>query len=133
MNTFGDNIRSGVDNVKHWWNDFSLQSLSERIGGSSAEAVQAALFFGIAFVSGFLFRKYATLLVIVFIALVISIKTLEYNELITLHWDNFYTLTGLEAPVEFNTLMKISFAWVKQNILLTVAASLGFLVGYKLA
>ncbi len=133
MSTISESFYSLIDKIKLWWADFNLQTLSEKIGGSSAEAIQAAIYFGVAFVSGFLFKKYAKFLLILLVVIVASIKILEYNDLITLHWETFHSVTGIATPLDYNALMKSSFAWVKQNILLTVAAALGFLVGYKLA
>ncbi len=133
MSTINENLHGFMDKVRMWWGEFNLQTLSEKVGGSSAEAIHAAVYFGVAFISGFLFKKYAKFLLLTLIFMVVTLKVMEYNNLISFHWDTLQTMTGIEVPLDFNFVMKTSFAWVKQNILLTVAAALGFLVGYKLA
>ena len=133
MSTISENFHAFVDKIKLWWQEFNLQTLSERVGGSSAEAIQAAVYFGVAFISGFFFKKYAKFLIITMVILGVTMKLLEYNNVITIHWETMRIMTGIESPFDFNIFMKTSFAWIKQNILLTVAAALGFLVGYKLA
>ena len=133
MSTISESFHSFVGKIKLWWQEFNLQALSEKVGGSSAEAIQAAVYFGIAFVTGFLFKKYAKFLVIVLCLMAVAMTLMEYNNFISVHWDAIRSFFGIEAPFDMNMLIKNSFAWVKQHILLTVAAALGFLVGYKLA
>ncbi len=132
MSSITEGFHSSVDKVKVWWQEFDLKALSEKIGGSSAEAIQAAIFFGVAFISGFLFKKYFKFLFTVLIIVVVTMKIMEYNQFLTFNWDAMREACGIEMPLDVNNVMKLCFAWVKQNVLLTIAAAIGFLVGFKL-
>lgn len=132
MSTMTESFNQLMTNVKTWWQEFDLRGLSTKIGGSSAEAVQAAICFGVAFVSGIFLKKYFKFLLAVAVVLAIALKFLEYNSCITINWEMIKTSLGIVEPFDFNYMIKIAFVWVKQNILLTVAISIGFLVGYKL-
>lgn len=127
-----DIYTSVVDSVKNMWEKFDLQSLSERIGGTSAEAVQAALYFGLFFAIGFVFKKYFKFLFTVLITTALIIKILEYNAIATINWQSLQLLTGVNQLSDLNIFINNFFVWAKAHILLTIASAVGFLIGYKL-
>ena len=127
-----DTFNSFVQAVKDFWKDFDLKRLSEKIGGTSAEAIQAAMYFGIFFGIGFVLKKYFKFLFGALIVMVVMVKVMEYNQLITVNWTALQTLVGMGQTGDFNSLMNASISWIKQNILVFVASVIGFLIGYKL-
>ncbi len=127
-----DTLNSYIESVKNFWATLDIKSWSAKVGGSSAEAVQAAVYFGIFFSVGFLFKKYFKFLFGCIIVAIIAIKIMEYNALITIDWVALKKTAGMGVTEDLNALMNTAFNWIKQNILLFVASSVGFLIGYKL-
>ncbi|MFH1832186.1 MAG: FUN14 domain-containing protein [bacterium] len=128
--------------VKDLWNSFDLQKWSEKIGGSSAEAVQAGFYFMLFFASGFLFKKYFKFIFVCLLLSLILVKVFEYNGFLQIDMVAIKKALGLVSaqvqtpgvPVEagFNTLINSSFDWIKAHVLIFVSSVIGFLVGYKL-
>ena len=123
---------NGISWIKETWNGFNLQELSQKIGGTSAEAVQAAVYFGLSFSIGFLFKKYFKFLFGCLVVSVVLMKVMEYNDLLRIDWEGMRVFLGMEKGADFNILINNVFDWIKRNILLFVASTVGFLVGYKL-
>lgn len=120
--------------AKKFWHDFDIKKLSERIGGSSAEAVEAAIYFVLSFVVGFLFKKYFKFIFVCCIVSVLLIKGFEYTDYLTINWDAVKASIGLggEQATDFNAVMNNVLDWFKNHLLLAIASIIGFLVGYKL-
>lgn len=127
-----DTFSNGVNWVKDSWSNFNLREISHKIGGTSAEAVQAAIYFGLSFSVGFLFKKYFKFVFGCLLASIVVIKVMEYNQLLNIDWEGIKLFLGLEQGADFNVLVNNIFDWIKRNILLFVASTVGFLVGYKL-
>ena len=118
--------------IKKFWNELDIKKWSENIGGSSAEAVEAALYFVLSFASGYLFKKYFKIVFISLIVTVFVIKALEYGHFLTIDWMAIKTFLGLDGASDFNTIVNRCFDWIKDHLLLFISAVVGFLVGYKL-
>jgi hypothetical protein len=128
----GEHASSLMESVKKFWADLDIKKWAESIGGSSAEAIEAAIYFGLSFGIGFLFKKYFK---IVFICLVVSlfiIKGMEYLKFLVIDWDSIKTALGFGGTSDLNSVINHWFDWVKEHLLLFIAAVVGFLVGYKL-
>ncbi len=121
-----------MDNVKNFWNTFDLKKWAESIGGSSAEAIQAAIYFGLCFATGFLFKKYFKLVFVCLIVSLFVIKGLEYGKFLTIDWSAVKGFCGISQASDLNAVSNNCFAWIKAHLLLTGASVVGFLVGYKL-
>jgi uncharacterized membrane protein (Fun14 family) len=118
-----------IDSIKAWWQGLNFE---RSFGESSADAVTVAASFVSFFAVGFLFKKY---LKFIFFCLLISfliIKGLEYYRILDVDWQAFNTLIGLEPATTIGSLATNAFEWVKAHIIITVASTLGFLLGYKL-
>jgi uncharacterized membrane protein (Fun14 family) len=127
-----DNINSVFDTVKKNWQKLDLKKWSHDIGGSSAEAVHAALYFVLAFGAGFLLKKYFKYLISGFFLAVIMIKLLEYNSLLTINWSSVKAFSGINSTADINTSANLFIAWIKSNIFLFAASVIGLLLGYRL-
>lgn len=123
---------SAIDSVKKFWTDLDIKSWAERIGGSSAEAVEAAIYFGLSFGAGFLFKKYFKLLFICLVVALFMIKSMEYAKFLVIDWTAVKSFFGITGGSDFNTLTNRCFDWIKEHLLLFIASTIGFLVGYKL-
>jgi uncharacterized membrane protein (Fun14 family) len=131
----GSSVSSVVDKVKDKWEHFDLQQWATDIGGSSAEAVQAAVYFGLSLAIGFLFKKYFKFVFACLIVSALMIKVLEMNHLLEIDWTAIKTMIGMNggAPSgDFNATLNHFFDWIKNHLLLFISTSVGFLVGYKL-
>lgn len=117
------------ESVKKFWQDFDLKKWADSIGGASAEAIMAVVYFMLSFAAGFLCRKYFKYIFICCIFAFFTIKGLEFIKVITVDWRAIRYLTGMVTGGNFfNTF----FMWIKAHLLLFIAATVGFLVGYKL-
>ena len=139
-------MSEAFDSMAQWlkeaWNSIDLQKWSEKIGGSSAEAVQAGFYFILFLASGFLFKKYFKFIFTCLIISLILIKVFEYNGFLQIDMVAVKKSLGLisgqtagePAGVEagFNTLVNTCFEWIKHHVLIFVSSVIGFLVGYKL-
>ncbi|MFH0898149.1 MAG: FUN14 domain-containing protein [bacterium] len=127
-----DFFSSIVQKIRDFWNDFDLEKWAEKVGGTSGEAVQAAVYFGLFFAVGFLFKKYFKFFFACIIVAIIVLKVMEYNGLITIDMVAIKKLVGITAESDFNSLINSSFDWIKSHLILFVSSSVGFLVGYML-
>ncbi len=118
--------------IKQFWTTFDLRKWSEQLGGSSAEAIEAAVYFCLSFGVGFLFKKYFKFLFFSLICAAIIIKVLEYNQFLMIDWTAIKTALGISGTVDANQVINHCFDWVKAHLLLFIAVTVGFLVGYKL-
>ena len=121
-----------AESAKKFWCDLDLKKWAEDVGGSSAEAIQAAIYFGLSLAIGYLFKKYFKL---VFVCLLVSaflIKALEFAQLLTINWDAIKSVLGITSSSDFNTSLNAWFGWIRGNLLLFISSVVGFLVGYKL-
>ncbi len=127
-----ENIWALVDRVKSFWATFDVKQWAQGIGGSSAEAIEAAVYFALSFSIGFLFKKYCKFVVVCLVVTACLIKIGEYNQFLTIDWAAIKTCLGLTPDTDLNTLMNHGCDWIKNNVVLFVAIIIGFLVGYKL-
>lgn len=132
MSSISHGFSNVMTSIKNAWNNLDLKQLSEKIGGSSSEAVQAALYFGIAFAAGFFFKKYFKFIFGCFIVALIFVKVLEYNNLLHMDWSGVKNFVGLTEGATVNSMISHQLEWIKAHVLLFVAAVVGFLIGYRL-
>lgn len=125
-------ITALFESVKKFWQDLDVKQWAEQIGGSSAEAVEAAIYFGLSFSVGFLFKKYFKIFFICIVFTFFMIKALEYGTFLVIDWNAVKSFFGITAATDFNALMNQCFDWIKDHLLLFIASTVGFLVGYKL-
>lgn len=125
-------VTSTLESIKHFWNDLDIKKWSEQIGGSSAEAIEASFYFGLAFAIGFLFKKYFRFLIVCILFSLVMVKAMEYGKFITIDWQTIKTFFGVTGQTDPNGIINHYFDWIKDHLLLFVAATVGFLVGYKL-
>ncbi|MBM3886356.1 hypothetical protein FJ364_00345 [Candidatus Dependentiae bacterium] len=127
-----DSINKVFDIIKGHLEKVDLKKWSQEIGGSSAEAVHAALYFLLAFGVGFLLKKYCRYVLSGVVIALIMIKLLDYNQLISIDWAAIKALTGVGSAADLNTLVNTSIVWIKGNIFLFGASVIGVLLGYRL-
>ncbi|MFA6527626.1 MAG: hypothetical protein WCT20_04345 [Candidatus Babeliales bacterium] len=117
------------ESARKFWQDFDLRKWSEGIGGSSADAIMAVVYFILSFAAGVLCRKYFKYIFICCIFTFFTIKGLEFLKIIYVDWRAVRYVTGMVTGGNF---FETLFLWIKMHLLLFVASTVGFLVGYKL-
>jgi len=129
---FGNTFETFVEWVKGIWNKIDIKEWAESIGGTSSEAVQAAIHFGVGFAIGFLFKKYFKFLFSCILVSILFVLILEYNKVLDIDWQAFNVLVGFEPTADVGVVLNYAFDWIKANIIVFVSSVVGFLIGYKL-
>ncbi len=125
-------FKTFVDWVKELWDKIKIKEWAESIGGTSSEAVQAAVYFGGGFAVGFLFKKYFKFVFFCILTAILIVLVLEYNKVLDIDWEALNALLGFEPTADFGVVINTLFDWVKTNFLIFISALVGFLIGYKL-
>ena len=125
-------LTSLIENVKKFWTELDLKKWSESVGGSSSEAVQAAVYFSLSLAVGFLFKKYFRILFACLIITAFMLKACESANFITIDWIAIKTYFGVTPATDFTAVTNAWFAWIRSNLLIFVSSVVGFMVGYKL-
>lgn len=127
-----DKVSPYVEAFKRYWDEFDLRLWAEEIGGKSAEAIMAAVYFGLFFSIGFLAKKYFKFAFWLCVATFLAIKVMEYNMLVSIDWDAVRLFIGIDQATDMQVMLNNLFTWIKDNVLLFIACAVGFLLGYKL-
>jgi uncharacterized membrane protein (Fun14 family) len=118
--------------VKRLWNEFDLKAWSERVGGSSAEAIQAVVYFVVSFACGFILKRYFKFIFICLLTSFLLIMLMEFAKFVIIDWVALKAFFGMTEPTDFNALVNHQIDWIKDHILISIATLIGFIVGYKL-
>ncbi len=118
--------------LKSVWEKIDIKKWSEDIGGSSAQAIEGAIYFGIGFAFGFLFKKYFKFVFFTILTAMAVILILEYNKILTIDWLALNVFLGFDPASDFGVILNSIFDWIKTNLIKFIAGLVGFLVGYKL-
>ncbi len=128
----GEYVQTFLESVKRFWNEFDLKQWSEQVGGSSAEAIQAVVYFAMSFGFGFILKRYFKILFSCLIVSCLMIMLMEFAKFVIIDWVAIKAFFGLTAPVDFSLMVTSVIDWVKGHILISIASLVGFFVGYKL-
>ena len=118
--------------LKELWDKINIKEWAESVGGSSAEAVKAAIYFGVGFAVGFLFKKYFKFVFFCLLVSIILVLILEYNKILDIDWEALNVFLGFDPSADAGIMLNSLFDWIKTNIVIFVASVVGFLIGYKL-
>lgn len=93
---------------------------------------EIALYLGIGFISGFLFKKYGKYLLIVVLTLV-GLAILQQFGFVdfAIKWDRIQGLQQIPATTLDASIWTVYWDWIKTNIVVVISFVIGFLVGYK--
>lgn len=133
--SFSSTFSTAADSLKRFWLQFNLKKWAEDIGGSSAQAIQAAAYFALSFAIGFLFKKYFRFLFMCLVVSAFIVLLLHYNKLAVIDVKAIKAMLGLTggAPSgDMNVLINRFFDWVRDNMLFFISSIVGFVIGYKL-
>jgi uncharacterized membrane protein (Fun14 family) len=125
-------FQSFIEWLKGLWQSIDIKGWAESVGGSSAEAVQAAIHFGVGFAVGFLFKKYFKMVFFFLLSYIFITFFLEYNKILFIDWPRLNEILGFEPTTDVGGILNTTFDWIKANLLIFVSSLVGFLFGYKL-
>ncbi len=129
-------LTSTMDKVKSAWSEFDLDKWSNEIGGNPtvAQAIQAGIYFCISFIFGYLLKRHFKTIIISLLLSAIIIKGLEYYKLIEIDWNAIKDLLGISTEkTDFITpFINSAVEWIKNNIIISIASLVGFLLGSRL-
>jgi hypothetical protein len=121
-----------VDQAKGFLGDFNLKNV---ISGTDAASI--AVYFASFFVVGVLFKKYFKHILIYTLITVFILKSLEYYSILSdlrslIDWKVLNEFLGVKTGgLNLSGSASVFIAWVRENLILFLASSLGFLFGYK--
>lgn len=129
-------VASKFETVVAWlkalWAKIDIKQWAQDIGGSSSQAIHAAVYFGIGFAVGFLFKKYFKFVFFTLLSAAIFILVLEYNNVLEIDWKALNVLLGFEPTADVGVFLNTTFDWIKQNLITFISCTVGFFIGYKL-
>ncbi len=129
-------LTSTMDKVKSAWDGFDLQKWSTEVGGSPTvgDAIQAGIYFCVSFGIGYILKRHFKTIILSILLSAIIIKGMEYHRLIEIDWNATKELFGITPDKsDFITpTINSAIEWIKNNIIVSVASFVGFLLGCKL-
>ncbi len=129
----------GANNVETGWfdklkNSLQFDQLAEKLNISSHKLLDMALFFGIGFFIGFLWKRYANYVIasIFFIALLILLNQLEIIT-VTINWVKIQDCCGIRPVASDPDVISMLWQWAKENLLIIFSFIIGFCFGAKVS
>lgn len=120
-----------LDTIKEKLN---INVLMEKARHSKDKFLEAGLYAGIGFISGFLLKKYSTYVLACALVL-IGLGVLQHLEVINVmvNWDKVTELFGIQAAqtVTADSIIATVWEWVKLNMLISVSYLVGLFIGLK--
>lgn len=125
-------LDSIVESVKGHWYGFDLKAWTQKVGGDSALALEAAIYFVGSFFFGFLFKKYFSYVLLSIVITVGILLFMQHNQMISINHETMRSFFGLNPHTDVSSLIGMLIEWIKNNVLLSVAVLVGFVLGFKL-
>ena len=126
-------------NVQIGWFDklkssFQWDTLKQKLNLSPNKLLDIAFFFGIGFLIGFLWKRYAHYFIaaIIFITLLIVLYQLEII-FIQINWSKIQECCGITSVGPHVDFISLLIAWAKVNFLILISFILGFCFGAKVS
>ena len=123
-----EKVTTWVDSLKSYTH---VDELSKRFNISSQQFVEVITYLGIAFVAGFVFRKYSRTIIIGIIAIVAALVCLEAFELVTIDWVQMRQISGVNPQDTVGGLMSLWMDLARAHLVLVVSVIIGFFIGFK--
>jgi uncharacterized membrane protein (Fun14 family) len=98
---------------------------------NSRKVIEIVSFFGIGFFSGFLLKKYFRYVLLSLIVLTVVAFILENSSIIHIDWNRVRSILGIASTDTIDSIFYVSFDWVKANVVSSISALIGFVIGYK--
>jgi uncharacterized membrane protein (Fun14 family) len=114
-------------------NTLSPSALVEKVRDNKQVLLMVAIYAGIGFIIGFLFKRLSTFIVFGIIMLAL-ILLLQHYEIVSfsVHWQQIIHLFGLQESVGADVNpAAVVWEWAKSHVYLAVSFGIGFFLGIK--
>jgi len=115
-------------------NSLQLDAIAAKLNFSKHRILDMALFFGIGFLSGFLWKRYANYFIagILFIAVLLLLQQLDLIT-VSINWIRVQECCGLQPARADADILGMLWDWSKTNVLIILSCIIGFCFGAKLS
>jgi uncharacterized membrane protein (Fun14 family) len=128
--TVVDRVKDGINNVI---STPTVEGWLQKLGLSVDDAVNMALYFGVSFAVGFLFKKYFKFAVGCVLVIGALTFLMHSNEIVAIDWEALKSFIGFDPMnTDVKSVFTVGVEWVKANVAQFLAGAAGFLFGYKL-
>ena len=126
------NIEMGwFDKLK---NTLQIDSLIEKLNLSKHKVLDMALFLGVGFFTGFLWKRYANYFIagIIFVTILIILNQLDVVS-VSINWVKVQECCGVEPARADADILNMIWSWASANILIIFSFIIGFCFGAKVS
>ncbi len=126
------NIEMGwFDKLK---NTLQIDSLIEKLNLSKHKVLDMALFLGVGFLTGFLWKRYANYFIagIIFVTILIILNQLDVVS-VSINWVKVQECCGVEPARADADILNMIWSWASANILIIFSFIIGFCFGAKVS
>ncbi len=115
-------------------NSLQLDTIAAKLNFTKHKILDMALFFGIGFLSGFLWKRYANYFIagIIFLAVLLVLQQLELLT-ISINWIKVQDCCGIEPARADADILGMLWDWSKTNVLIILSFVIGFCFGAKVS
>ncbi|MBN1549662.1 hypothetical protein JW872_03300 [Candidatus Babeliales bacterium] len=116
-----------------WFSGFSWGNFLQRFDLSANTATELVSYVGVGFACGFLIKRYLRSVIILFLAMFLLIKVVEYMGVgfFIFNWDKFKDMTGIAPTDTIDGVTRVWFAWAQSHVTHVVCVVVGFIFGTK--
>jgi len=131
-------VRSSPNVELGWFdrlkNSLQIDKLAENLNLSKYRLLDMALFLGVGFLIGFLWKRYANyfIAILIFVAVIIVMHQLDMVN-VRINWIKFQECCGVHPAVEDADILSMLWGWAKMNVLIIFSFIIGFCFGAKVS
>lgn len=118
--------------LKNLWTSLKLKLATyfHSLSLDANKAMHILAYSGVAFLAGFLFKRYFRTAFIIILVFAVTCFALTYFGFIAIDWVKIQSVTGVKSTDTVSSLSTVAGLWIKKNILVSLGALVGFIVGY---
>jgi hypothetical protein len=115
-------------------NSLNLDALAQKLNLSQYRLLDIALFFGVGFLTGFLWKRYANyfMAAVIFATLLFIFNQLDLFSF-NVNWTKLQECCGVQHPNPDADILVMLWQWTKMNVLIIASFVLGFCFGAKVS
>lgn len=118
-----------LERFKSW---FNWDAISQKLNLSKDKFIEVGIYLGIGFLTGFLLKKYAQLILFLILFIVGIVVLQQVNVLsVVINWERVESLFGIQRAAMSTSTLTMLWEWIKLNLLIVVSFVIGFFFGLK--
>lgn len=87
--------------------------------------------FGFGVITGFICRRFFKIAILSFLISLALIKVLEFQDILKIDWQVVSSFLGIDTNLSIEQSIKDIYVVASENVYLTGAVAVGFLIGYR--